>query len=458
MVACRMCIAVDAEKDDNISSLLKEYGFKSYECHNFGQSAAHVIGHSPLYINGQYTTVLVVICRGTKTDAEKIGDWLKGGIDFFLDRYSVWDNAYDYEEEVWRHINKYISDTQLEKKGKIKVLVTGHSLGGAAANLVSARITDMARNKRNWCSDISVEYVYSYTFGSIKALEQVNNISDGFDNIHNIYNKYDSFGPDGNLGFLKVSSPYSKFGHTDFYFDDSLKWNEEGSSTNNNNLDNYMAAIKGDYIRCRNNYSEIDCYNDIIEKYIEAIKDHWDIDHLKQEGLNYMVIYFNGEYDDDYSNGLDQLGYYIEDINNDGVEDLLIGELSIDDDGFPTPIFQMYTVYNDEPILLVDAKERDLYYLVKDNTLYNEGSNSAISSGGFLYKIEGAGDDTHLQLIDGYYSDGDIMINDVHYYHTDKKAWDIISSWECTEEEFIDFMKDNFNNCCIIPYKSFGSY
>ena len=280
-LSAEFCDNAQGESSTKIESILNEYGIKN-KVYNYGESAAFVIGHKEVNIEGEgKANVLVIIARGTETWAEKIGDWQKdnkvvklwekgksavksimkgnewkefvndwhkAGERFFLEE-KVYNNVYDFEEKVWKGLNAYLDENpDVENDKNLKILVTGHSLGGAAANMVAARM-DYLRNRGEWISTVKKENIYCYTFGAIKVLAHDINIEDGYENIYNIYNKYDSFGPNGNLLLkrLNVSHPKAKFGYTLEY--SKLRDSEIVTPWNNHDMGkNYKKAVKKGFV------------------------------------------------------------------------------------------------------------------------------------------------------------------------------------------------------------------
>ena len=94
---------------------------------------------------------------------------------------------------VEEYYNAIVEDLpKVVESGKnYKVLITGHGLAGAAANLVAANLSDGRIEK------VKTERadVFGYTFGALSALDENAVIKDDYENIHNIYNLYDTFSP-----------------------------------------------------------------------------------------------------------------------------------------------------------------------------------------------------------------------------------------------------------------------
>lgn len=79
------------------------------------------------------------------------------------------------------------------------------------------------------------------------------------------------------------------------------------------------------------------------------------------------------------------LGYTLMDLDNDGTEELLFGDLHPDLTG--TPLYDLYTIRQGEIVHVFDGWDRNRYYLTDDGGFLNQGSSSAFhsSSAYFIY-------------------------------------------------------------------------
>lgn len=124
------------------------------------------------------------------------------------------------------------------------------------------------------------------------------------------------------------------------------------------------------------------------------------------------------------------LGYVIQDINNDGIEELILETKSEQySDDF---IYAMFTLQNEEAIQLFnDGGVRNSYYLCADGTVENMGSNGASSSVWAAYKL--TGNELVLQEC-CFSSSGDAADSEIKWYYTTIAPFDDFST-EITEDE-----------------------
>ena len=268
-VAAEMSEKSEKKVGDEIKNLYDAYGIDCTELYNYdgggilhiGESigdfdgSAFAIGQDTLPINGEDTLILVITARGTQTFGELIGDVRKGWPwekTHTFEKQIVWDNVYDFEEEIWSGLNDYIKKyPSVMEANYLKILVTGHSLGGVAACMTGARLNGGIGENEWWSDKVKKEDIYVYTFGAIKVLATDDNVSAGYENIHNLYNYYDSYGPNGNQSGWGASSPNAKFGHTDIFYPDPVpEENEKFPSSVNHGMSTYKDAINDELIKC----------------------------------------------------------------------------------------------------------------------------------------------------------------------------------------------------------------
>ncbi len=218
-------------------------------------------------INNESYNVLFITARGTGFDFRRSAlEILNNKIslhnkDFF--GYEAYANSYHFCEKIMSGLeNEFLPKNEFLKSGKLKVIITGHSLGGSSANLVAAMFN---MSKQEWWSDITAkDDIYCYTFGGISSIsgcyylsDEGNSdkahdipVTDEFENIHNIYNYYDSFGPNqiNPLQSDRDNTYDKRFGHIEL-FGNSQEWHDKYDATKSDeyrqhNMNTYIDALE----------------------------------------------------------------------------------------------------------------------------------------------------------------------------------------------------------------------
>ena len=193
-------------------------------------------------INGERINVLVITIKGTEVrlDISSLDvDFSELFTDIDSSRteyksYLAYSAIVEFEQRILSQVNELLANNidRMDLSRPLKIIITGHSLGGAAANLIGATYTDGCTSGSGWWSELAgCEDIYCYTFAAINALDSADPgisfpISDGYENIHNIINSYDGVVAGANITRGHSISD-GKFGHNDWiekdYSDDTLE-------------------------------------------------------------------------------------------------------------------------------------------------------------------------------------------------------------------------------------------
>lgn len=123
-------------------------------------------------------------------------------------------------------------------------------------------------------------------------------------------------------------------------------------------------------------------YSDVIAKFVTAITESWDSDKLEKEDMSpeyYAIGVATGA-------AADNIGYAYRDVNNDGVEELLVGEIT--DGDAKGCVYDIYTMVDRKPAHVVSGSARDRYYALSHGNILNEASGGADDTEWMSYDIE----------------------------------------------------------------------
>lgn len=123
-------------------------------------------------------------------------------------------------------------------------------------------------------------------------------------------------------------------------------------------------------------------YKAEIDKHLTALNEKWDADRLEKENMSTMYAVMATGEEDVYR----EVGYIYKDINVDGIDELLIGE--IDEGEWNGVIYDVYTMVNRKPEHVVSGWDRNRYYLLDSGMLLNEGSGGAGLSETKVYNLQ----------------------------------------------------------------------
>ena len=133
------------------------FGFETCQLYEpSSQLPPFVIAHRTMRVNGEDCAVIAAVLRGTVSAAEWISNLNIARTQYY--GYSVHAGFKSYADEVWKALNAFLSEnTGLPAKKKL--LVTGFSSGGSAANLLGIRFTKDTNQSIAQRDDV---YVYGF--------------------------------------------------------------------------------------------------------------------------------------------------------------------------------------------------------------------------------------------------------------------------------------------------------
>ena len=147
---------------------------------------AFTFGHQRMETENGSFELVIIVCRGTETFNESVFNdlilTLSESSDGRWKPHKSYDGYISYADKVFDARNEYYKEYGDSFASEVKYLIIGHSLGGAAVQLVASRLTDQG------------QCIYAYTFGALNAS---NEPADEYGNIFNIFNYYDTYGPHG---------------------------------------------------------------------------------------------------------------------------------------------------------------------------------------------------------------------------------------------------------------------
>lgn len=133
------------------------------------------------------------------------------------------------------------------------------------------------------------------------------------------------------------------------------------------------------------------------------------------------------------------LGYLAEDIDGDGIDELIFGENGTETDSeWGGIIYDIYTVSDGELVHVLNGWERNRYYLCENGMIANEGSSGAANSSYSYFTVESSA----LRLVESVIYDGTRDAGNPWFYSTESE--DDAENAESISEEKAAEIRDKY--------------
>ena len=134
--------------------------------------------------------------------------------------------------------------------------------------------------------------------------------------------------------------------------------------------------------------SDEDFYCEILDLYYYELEKQTVYDSFQYyEGVNPMVTYAYSNDGFDKAGALDYSGYGFEDLDGDGINELIIGNLS-EDDFLEKKIYLICTKRNNAPFELIRGSDDSAYYLCTGKLIGYQSNGDGWYSNSCLYEYE----------------------------------------------------------------------
>ena len=191
-------------------------------------------------------------------------------------------------------------------------------------------------------------------------------------------------------------------------------------------------------------------YSNELYKHLRALSEAWDATKLESENMSTMYAVMKER---DADNIYSKVAFAYKDINLDGIDELLIGEIT--EGEWNGIIYDLYTMVDRKPAHVVSGWDRNRYFALDGTMIRNEYSNGANESGVNIYTLTNNSTELFKQL--AYKYDG---------YTNEKKPWfsahdfnkEGEANWENIEESSYNELDARFSKKAKIDYVPFSTF
>lgn len=195
---------------------------------------------------------------------------------------------------------------------------------------------------------------------------------------------------------------------------------------------------------------ELDTLYDYITSYSE---DDISFETEGYTGIDEILMY------EGIDGALNGVGYTFVDLDADGTNELLVGEVRTSDFVYPTCFLAGFVMRDNMPYLLFEGWSRNSNYLLDDNTFLNEGSSGAASSMIAIFKLSAG--DKKISYLDCFFTEPDPNDMEViNVYRNKTGVWDPeASEYTGLQPELLwDQEADYLERAQTVDLKPFAEY
>ena len=192
-------------------------------------------------------------------------------------------------------------------------------------------------------------------------------------------------------------------------------------------------------------------YAEQVDRYYKAIVTQCDESFYFKQAMSPMPIHY---YD---GNELSNIGFAMTDLDGDGNQELLIG--AIKDHQTEPVVFEIWTLMNNQPVMLAQSGYRTRYYLqfAEDDSIWNlayEADNGATNYGVYYLQITGS----TLEVIQGVIYDANANANAPWFMAYDLD-WDVTNDMDIDEDTakaVVDAGRRTYTTVEYTPFSQFN--
>ena len=191
-------------------------------------------------------------------------------------------------------------------------------------------------------------------------------------------------------------------------------------------------------------------YAQQIKRYHTAISQQWDMDAYWDQEMSSMVVHY---YD---GTPLDNVGFTLMDLDGDGIQELMIGAI-LGSERDPL-VFEIWTLQNNEPVMLAQSGSHNRYYLQYANeddrwSVAYEAENGAANHAVYYLQLA----DGEFHVIQGILFDA-LSSENAPWFMAYDLDWDISNDTPIDEDTAIAVMNAGRNIYAAQAYLPYSLY